>query len=421
MALTFPTTGFTGTEVEAFETAYKELAEAIYDDYINERVDLRKLKLPFHQAPNIKLFLEYGLLFAAFIIKQRANNSGSGTNYDFSGSPRMVEVPEDQQNWLIDRMGCISDRRAIISCLMENGVADDPFNPCNVGVTTTGAAQNIGSLSCKILQDLLDDIIGDDFNGCNDFEQKYENPNNNPDVPSFVWETLGTVAGGLGYINMQADSRVTFDLHYQYSAGSGNTHTTDDLGVLNSGVMRKMIADSMRGSSNVTEIPCDTACQSAYGMNAGENLYVVEFIGKLNPIFGTATIITDGFESSGKDVQTSNILNARDDYDFKYGWEIERSGTGTVAGDEFTDDMIRDGVNWTMSGTLDPNMTVCEAVSLSGGKNSSGLASWIPRYTIGSLHGQGPASTTVTNGKGETGTWRGKDYGKPFAVNWSWR
>ena len=55
MALTFPTTGFTGTEVEAFETAYKELAEAIYTEYgeyiddetVNYYFNIVELKLNF--------------------------------------------------------------------------------------------------------------------------------------------------------------------------------------------------------------------------------------------------------------------------------------------------------------------------------------------------------------------------------------
>ena len=62
MTFNWPTTGFTGTEVEAFETAYKELADEIviaYDKGINGvGISQNNLKLPYRNIHDLKLFLE---------------------------------------------------------------------------------------------------------------------------------------------------------------------------------------------------------------------------------------------------------------------------------------------------------------------------------------------------------------------------
>ena len=138
MALTFPTTGFTGTEVEAFETAYKELAEAIYAHYYNEiesdhnqedieyYTQFNKLKTPYQWKENIKLFLEQGFLYASFIVKQRAGNNGNGTNFDLDSSPYYYpnRSSEAKAN-ILKAMGCIAEKKAIESCYDENQ-AEDP-------------------------------------------------------------------------------------------------------------------------------------------------------------------------------------------------------------------------------------------------------------------------------------------------------
>ena len=454
MALTFPTTGFTGTEVEAFETAYKELAEEIYDAYEKLTVNTSVLKAPYKSKNNIKLFLEYGLLYAAFIVKQRAGNAGPGTNYDFSGSPKMIEVPPEDTDWLMERMGCIMEKEAIYAWLNENDVGDNPRNPCNIGITTTGSSMTIGPNTCRILEDLLDDIMNDGGeDGCNDFSQKWENPSGGgPDAPAEMWQAMDAIFEGLGWIAdpIPAEtpiigggeySKLRHQMHRRYMGGSGNTHTTNDMYPGDANAIRKEIGTYMNNQySKVTELTLTESERTAHGMQPGERIYIVEFEGALNPILGGARVITDGNETGNPgfpidaswSISTSNILNVRDDYDFKYGWEIERDGTGTVMGDEFTDSMIREGINWTTSGpdtvppfqpdaTPNTNAGICETIIKS--KNDHGWKSFVPRYTVASIKGQGSVSTSIdqTTGKGNTGTWKGEDSGKPFAVNWSWR
>jgi len=118
MSFNWPTTGFTGTEVEAFETAYKELAEEIvvaYDKGINGvGISQNNLKLPYRNIHDLKIFLEKGLLYASFIVKQRAGNSGPGTDFDLTSSP--VKPP----GFAIEDVGCIFTNEAMKSCLEEN-------------------------------------------------------------------------------------------------------------------------------------------------------------------------------------------------------------------------------------------------------------------------------------------------------------
>ena len=118
MTFNWPTTGFTGTEVEAFETAYKELAEEIliaFDKGIDGTIVIQNhLKLPYRNIHDLKLFLEKGLLYASFIVKQRAGNSGPGTDFDLTSSP--VKPP----GFAIEDVGCIFTNEAMKSCLEEN-------------------------------------------------------------------------------------------------------------------------------------------------------------------------------------------------------------------------------------------------------------------------------------------------------------
>ena len=99
MTFNWPTTGFTGTEVEAFETAYKELAEKIISTYNVQSNPTREyptsggfnrfingdtlptsfLYPPYKNGDLMEFLLQEAFLYASFIIKQRAGNTGPGT------------------------------------------------------------------------------------------------------------------------------------------------------------------------------------------------------------------------------------------------------------------------------------------------------------------------------------------------------
>ena len=58
MTFNWPTTGFTGTEVEAFETAYKELAQEIMNRYDNANVIKADLLTPYRNSYLMQIFLQ---------------------------------------------------------------------------------------------------------------------------------------------------------------------------------------------------------------------------------------------------------------------------------------------------------------------------------------------------------------------------
>ena len=105
MTFNWPDIPFSGTEVDAFVVEYKALAQAIIDDYDDRRVNLTNVKLPFQRREDVKIFLEYGLTYAAFIVKQRAGNSGPGGDFQLGNSPLSLVLPPS----LIERIiGAVS-------------------------------------------------------------------------------------------------------------------------------------------------------------------------------------------------------------------------------------------------------------------------------------------------------------------------
>jgi hypothetical protein len=85
MSFTWPEIPFTGAEVEAFVIAYKELVESIYANWDGESLAAyqdypgyagSQLKEPFTNKETVKKLMESGLLYAAFIMKQRSGGSG---------------------------------------------------------------------------------------------------------------------------------------------------------------------------------------------------------------------------------------------------------------------------------------------------------------------------------------------------------
>ena len=100
MTFNWPDIPFSGTEVDAFVAEYKALAQSIYDEWDddgdlrvydlsenNRELPVPRSKAPFRRRKTIKILLENGLLYAAFIVKQRAGNSGPGTDFDLGNSP----------------------------------------------------------------------------------------------------------------------------------------------------------------------------------------------------------------------------------------------------------------------------------------------------------------------------------------------
>ena len=120
MTFNWPDIPFSGTEVDAFVVEYKALAQAIIDDYDNYDVNLGRVKLPFKHREDVKIFLEYGLTYAAFTVKQRAGNSGPGGDFQLSNSPLSLILPPMVIERLIEDTGPNSDDNARKECFLNN-------------------------------------------------------------------------------------------------------------------------------------------------------------------------------------------------------------------------------------------------------------------------------------------------------------
>ena len=140
----------------------------------------------------------------------------------------------------------------------------------------------------------------------------------------------------------------------------------------------------------------ESDCPAGYGLNNGDRVYLVNgehFYGFQNT-FGSFTVITD-IDKDDPSFSKENIKQIRDDYDFKYGWDIARHlGTGnqTLPGEEFDDDMIQSGVFYrchdmhcSQPRTNPDNTTRCDAAEVPG----NGWFSPMFRYTIADDHGNG--------------------------------
>ena len=126
MTFNWPDIPFSGTEVDAFVVEYKALAQAIIDDYDNYDVNLNTVKLPFKHREDVKIFLEYGLTYAAFIVKQRAGNSGPGEDFELGNSPLGLILPPILKKRLWEDTGPNSNDNARKECFENNQNGKNP-------------------------------------------------------------------------------------------------------------------------------------------------------------------------------------------------------------------------------------------------------------------------------------------------------
>ena len=68
----------------------------------------------------MEFLLQEAFLYASFIIKQRAGNTGPGTDFDLSSSPFKVEVPRDQVGRFIKNLGCVFEKQDMIDAWRYN-------------------------------------------------------------------------------------------------------------------------------------------------------------------------------------------------------------------------------------------------------------------------------------------------------------
>ncbi len=472
----WPTLPFTGTEVETFAAAYRDLAEEIMVDFDNKvqnglhiRTDGQgSLKVPYRTANNLKEFLYNGYMYACFVIKQRAGNSGPGTDFILGSSPYGSHHDESAQHWkdnminkwIIRNLGCIMTSDAMASCYAENR-ENDPTLPEDGYLPTKGNGDPLGPDELDPLLDLLKE-------------------NNHPDCEAAfnaAWtEVSAAVNDGLGYEgNAQtelaylisllmsnllkivstwsgtvgalynAETMESFAMALQfafmirYLEGQGGVATCSwiNMTMLHPHAcrwIRDWYADWMKGwgvyyqlhpetesdgyddygnktRKVVDSTPTDATTRGYWGMSATDKKYTV-YTGNgipMHGIFGTAQVITDG--TPLHELTGSNLKALRDDYDFRYGWDIVRTLPNDIPGNSFNDDQIASGENYTSNAT-----SICSAAMKNFPGEGRTLAydfGYLQRQVVASDHG---------NGKKEVGEWSEDitGYSKPFGVFLQW-
>ena len=410
MSFNWPDVPFSGTQVDAFVVAYKAFAQEVLDAYDTEFYDaahsVEYIRLPYMTKENVKIYLEKALVYSAFVIKQRAGESGPGTDFELGNSPMNIELPPGEAGSLLKKLGCTWDNDSFDICF-ENGDNDNPDDkklapsdpPPEVDDVADGAADD-------------GDGDGPDDDDCPKTLSNYRgggpkatNNGQSPDK-SLLWQTYVAVLKGAGLAVLAIPGIgslwTTGDMLGHYLGGSGTTYT--GAGFVNPTLGSEINSYVNKYSASyVTELNPSSAARSAYGMDANDKMYSVDFYGYLwlASGFGTATIITDGSENNVGNIigNISYVKQIFDDYDFLYAYTIIRnSGLPGLPLEE--DDSIESGLYLCNE---QEQRTVCGALSLG---DFTGVQ-YIVRLPVAEAHGDGCVPFQEE---------RAQDTGKPFPV-----
>ena len=108
MTFNWPDIPFNGSEVSTFVDAYKDLGDAIIDQW-DEKVDPRELHAPFTNKDTVKELIQAGLVYASFIIQQREGVAGPGTDFDLGNSPTPIPLDIGERIQFYEDLGCVWD------------------------------------------------------------------------------------------------------------------------------------------------------------------------------------------------------------------------------------------------------------------------------------------------------------------------
>ena len=358
MTFNWPDIPFSGTEVDAFVTEYKALAQAIIDEYeidndkiiIMDKIE-RYIEEPYRDINFLKELLEGGLVYASFIIKQRSGGTGPGTDFVIGNSPFLNSMTEAQRSVFFSLLGCVFTKDGMTAAFNSNG-------------NLLG-----GSPRPQLAETLIDEVMNDEAG--NPF------PNNYNDQPptTFLedlwntligaddsalgdWTNLGLLLQRLWFSTGNKATAKIPDFMDNYFNGDGsqvteNSFTQEELEDLRAGLQEAFdkggrIRDP--GYSGPiwkaptvprTEQFTPTAQQQFdFNMEAGDTAHIVRTYGtSLQLLLGTTIVIKDA---------NGNFKSVHDDYDFVYGNEADRSD-GTSAGEPITNTqdgaMYRNGWN----------------------------------------------------------------------------
>lgn len=371
MTFNWPNIPFSGTEVDAFVVEYKIVAEELYYRY---PFDSTELGTPFTNDYALKKYLEFGLIYAAFIVKQRAGNSGPGTDFILGNSPYgptdAMDSSEKRKN-IMRNLGCVATIGAMITCWDENKEKDPSIDPYNILSPEDEPWKGP-------IQDLLDFLndpnspSNDPNNPCDGFNTKYNNVKTENDFDRPLWSAILLLADEvLGFFSINGHVAVHF--LRKYLEGTGGVFTENSswgraaaYKSAHKASIKEHINYWKNNSDTVSEKTLNQTWKDANGVSATDKIYQVRFARNflLASAYGTATVVLSGDPILG-DFEVKRLI---DDYDFIYGWEIIRSNTGIdIPGSPYNDLNVTSGANRKNTGdTCDPNATVCEAIGREG-------------------------------------------------------
>jgi len=325
----WPEIPFTGAEVEAFVDAYKELAESICSDWDNDSYHIHRfpvsgsdgdgetisrLKAPFRRRATIKILLEYGIVYAAFIVKQRAGNSGPGTDFNLGNSPLTPSLSNEEKIELIKDLGCVFTKDGMEDAyrknndgksapfpigpeIFENGDPSEDVDPDNQQLKDNDPPENCPSKNLREhFYHGLAHLPG--FSACYrdikaDLLDRYLKCNDSVFTKNDLGGKFDSVKNGLQeFMDGYSEGQKQCDIR-----GVCATHKTNITNSLTLAQKTRMGAG-----------PTDIIWQANFYGSKGERLC-------LRTLFGSAIVITN---SSG------TVLRVLDDFDFLYGNEANR-------------------------------------------------------------------------------------------------
>tara|TARA_B100001094_G_scaffold186012_1_gene180193 strand:+ start:3121 stop:4371 length:1251 start_codon:yes stop_codon:yes gene_type:complete len=342
MSFNWPTTGFTGTEVEAFETAYKELAEEIISTYNDEQygdaIPLSTLYAPYKNADMMEFLLQEAFLYASFIIKQRSGNTGPGTDFDLSSSPFKVELPRDELGNFYKNLGCVFDKQEMIDAWNWNKDNNpnnwlDPLDPTGVW---DGNLENLidNILNAGEGEDPLEDLFEDEEEDARWYEEGLltigQLLNKFPVVNWFIGRgKYFYEASELTRFYLRNDKTPWTENRSNFSSGRLTGMKKDIQRIMDRGraiwpTFHSQCGGMYRSCTSNSKLDITSQYteseKAQYQVPSGGKIYEVSFYAtSLEIVFGTARVVTD---ASGE------VMGVYDDFDFAYGNEIRRETAG---------------------------------------------------------------------------------------------
>ena len=347
MSFNWPDIPFSGTEVDAFVAEYKALAQAIIDEYEidNDKVVVmdkieRYLEEPYRDKNFLKELLENGLIYASFIIKQRSGGTGPGTDFIIGNSPLLNSMSSAQRRTFFQMLGCVFTQEEMANAfnINKNLIGGSPRTPLALalinevmdGATGDPAGNfpnNNNEPPTTLLEDLWNTLIGADDSALSD------------------WTNIGLILQRIWFsMGNKAVAKIpTFMNNYLNGDGSQvteNSFTQQELADLKAGLQEvfdkggtiidptysglRSLAPRVPRTEEFTPTPQQ---QFDFDMQVGDTAHTVRTYGStLQLLLGTAIVIKD---SNG------DIKSVHDDYDFIYGYEIDRSD-GSSPGEPYT-------------------------------------------------------------------------------------